>query len=52
MVVVLWEYEVKRGSEKRLERVYGPGGGWDSRFLCESEHAGTYLLRDTTPPRV
>jgi len=32
MFLVLWEFEVKPGCEKRFERVYGPGGDWDSLF--------------------
>lgn len=52
MFLVLWEFEVKPRSEKRFERVYGPGGDWDSLFRREAEHAGTYLFRDTTRPRV
>jgi hypothetical protein len=52
MFVVLWEFEVKQGSEERFERVYGPGGDWDSLFRRDAERAGTYWFRDTTRPRV
>jgi len=52
MFVVLWEFEVKPGYEQRFERVYGPGGDWDSLFRRDSNHAGTYLFRDTHRPRV
>ena len=52
MFLVLWEFEVKPGCEQRFERVYGPGGDWDSLFRRDSKHAGTYLFRDTTRPRV
>jgi len=34
MFLVLWEFEVKPGSEQRFERVYGPGGDWDSLFVA------------------
>jgi len=52
MFLVLWEFEVKPGSEQCFERVYGPGGDWDSLFRRDSNHAATYLFRDTTRPRV
>jgi hypothetical protein len=35
MFVVLWEFEVKRGSEERFERVYGPGGDWTPYFAAK-----------------
>jgi hypothetical protein len=50
MFVVLWEFEVKPGCEERFERVYGPGGDWDSLFHRDPSHAGTFLFRDTTRP--
>jgi heme-degrading monooxygenase HmoA len=52
MFVVLWEFEVKPGSEERFERVYGPGGDWDSLFHRDSHHAGTHLFRDIAKPRI
>jgi hypothetical protein len=52
MFLVLWEFEVKPGCEQRFERVYGPGGDWDSLFRRDANHAGTYLLRDVAKPRV
>ena len=52
MFVVLWEYEVKPGREQEFEKVYGPGGDWDSLFRSDANHAGTYLFRDTVRPRV
>ena len=48
MFLVLWEFEVKPGREKRFPQVYGPGGDWDSLFRTDSNHAGTRLLHDTT----
>jgi hypothetical protein len=52
MFLVLWEFEVKPGCEQRFERVYGPGGDWHSLFHRDSNHAATYLFRDTSRPRV
>ena len=52
MFLVLWEFEVKPGCEERFERVYGPGGDWDSLFRRDVNHAGTHLFRDVAKPRV
>jgi len=52
MFLVLWEFEVKPGCEQCFERVYGPRGDWDSLFHGDSNHAATYLFRDTTRLRV
>ena len=52
MFLVLWEFEVKPGCEERFERVYGPGGDWESLFRRDSNHAGTYLFRDVARPQV
>jgi heme-degrading monooxygenase HmoA len=52
MFLVLWEFEVKPGCEERFERVYGPGGDWDSLFRRDANHAGTHLFRDVAKPRV
>ena len=52
MFVVLWEFEVKPGNEDRFERVYGPGGDWDSLFRRDPHHAGTSLWRDMSRPGV
>jgi heme-degrading monooxygenase HmoA len=52
MFLVLWEYEVKPGYEERFERVYGPGGDWDSLFRSHANHAGTQLFRNISGPRL
>jgi hypothetical protein len=46
MFLVLWEYEVKSGSEKRFEEVYGPAGDWARLFRTDSQCLETRLLRD------
>ncbi len=46
MFVALWEYEVKRGSEERFEKVYGPAGEWVRLFRKDSDYRETRLLRD------
>jgi hypothetical protein len=52
MFLVLWEFEVKPGCEQRFERVYGPGGDWDSLFRRDPDHERTELFRDKSKPRV
>jgi heme-degrading monooxygenase HmoA len=46
MFLVLWEYEVKPGSEKRFEKAYGPAGDWAQLFRTDSHYQETRLLRD------
>ena len=52
MFLVLWEFEVKPECEERFERVYGPGGDWDSLFRRDANHERTELFRNTARPRV
>ena len=47
MFLVLWEFEVKPGSEGRFVQVYSPGGDWDSLFHNDPNHRGTRLFQDT-----
>jgi heme-degrading monooxygenase HmoA len=46
MFLILWEYEVKSGSEKQFEEVYGPAGDWARLFRTDSQYLETRLLRD------
>ncbi len=48
MFLVLWEFEVKPGSEIRFEKVYGPSGDWAQLFRADSNYQGTRLLRNTS----
>jgi heme-degrading monooxygenase HmoA len=52
MFVILWEFEVKPGSEGRFERVYGPKGQWVRLFLRDPHFQGTQLRRDPARPLV
>ena len=47
MFLVLWEYEVKSGSEKQFEDVYGPAGDWARLFRIHSHYRETRLLQDS-----
>ncbi len=46
MFLALWEYEVKSGSEKQFEDLYGPDGDWARLFRTNSLYHETRLLRD------
>lgn len=50
MFLVLWEFEVKPGTEIRFESVYGPGGGWARLFVQFPAYRETRLLRDIHRP--
>ncbi len=46
MFLVLWEFDVKPGSEKEFESIYGPEGEWARLFRRDSAYQRTLLLRD------
>lgn len=46
MFVVLWEFDVKPGSEARFENVYGLSGEWTRLFQRDPAWRRTLLLRD------
>ena len=46
MFLVLWEFDVKQGSEERYESVYGPDGDWAQMFRRHPAYIRTLLLRD------
>ena len=51
MFLVLWEFDVKRGSEERFESVYGPDGDWAQMFRRDPAYVRTLLLRDPNRER-
>jgi heme-degrading monooxygenase HmoA len=51
MLIVIWEFVVREGSETLFERVYGPGGEWTRLFACGEGCLGTDLCRDEKTPR-
>jgi hypothetical protein len=46
MFVILWEFEVKPGCEKRFESAYGSNGTWVRLFQRDPHFRGTQLLPD------
>jgi len=51
MFVILWEFEVKPGSEPAFESAYGAQGDWVRLFQRDPHYRMTYLLKDTSRPR-
>jgi hypothetical protein len=52
MFLVLWEFEVKPGCEKRFEKVYGPDGDWARLFRTDPHYHATRVLHDPFHPAV
>jgi len=50
MFVILWEFEVKLGSEERFQKAYGPDGAWVRLFQRDPHFRGTQLQRDPVRP--
>ncbi|MGB2632864.1 MAG: antibiotic biosynthesis monooxygenase [Candidatus Acidiferrum sp.] len=50
MFVILWEFEVKPGSEECFQRAYGPNGQWVQLFKRDPHFRGTQLQRDPVRP--
>jgi hypothetical protein len=50
MFVILWEFEVKPGSEDRFQVVYGAEGPWVRLFRRDLLYRKTLLLRDPARP--
>jgi heme-degrading monooxygenase HmoA len=50
MFVILWEFEVKPGSEERFQKAYGPSGPWVQLFQRDPRFRDTQLHRDLSRP--
>jgi hypothetical protein len=48
--VVLWEFSVRDGEERRFEQLYGPAGAWVRLFQRVPGHVRTELWRDPARP--
>lgn len=51
MFVVIWEYEVRGGSESDFVLLYGDHGAWVALFREYPDYIGTELLRDAARTR-
>lgn len=47
LYVIVWRYRVRRGAERRFERIYGPRGAWARLFRKSRAYLGTQLFRET-----
>ncbi len=47
MHVIVWAFEVRRGSAQEFEELYRSRGGWAGLFAMHPGYRGTELLRDT-----
>ena len=52
MFVILWEFEVKPGSESAFESANGTQGDWVRLFQSDPHYRMTYLLKDTSRPQI
>jgi hypothetical protein len=50
MFVILWEFEVKPGSEERFQVVYGANGPWVRLFRRDPRYQKTLLLLNPARP--
>ncbi len=52
MYLIIWEYEVKMGSEEAFENMYGPSGDWAQLFNSDTEYSKTILLKDSPEKQI
>ncbi len=48
MYMIIWQFDVRPGSEASFEAAYGSDGDWDRLFRTAEGYLGTSLLRDTS----
>lgn len=48
--LIVWEFEVRPGSEARFEQVYGTNGRWAQFFARGQGYLGTELVRRADVP--
>jgi len=44
--LIIWEFQVRAGLEKRFEQVYGADGEWAQLFVQDKSYMGTELIRN------
>jgi heme-degrading monooxygenase HmoA len=42
--LIMWEFQVREGMEKRFEKVYGSEGDWARLFAQDESYIGTELI--------
>ena len=46
MIAIVWQFDVKSGSESAFEEVYGAGGEWTAVNRHSRSYLGTSFMRD------
>jgi heme-degrading monooxygenase HmoA len=46
MIAIVWQFDVRPGSEKEFERFYGADGAWTAVNRNSRSYLGTSFLRD------
>lgn len=49
--LIIWEYRVRAGMEKRFEKAYGSDGDWAQLFIQDQSYMGTELIHNLKPAR-
>jgi heme-degrading monooxygenase HmoA len=48
--LVVWEFQVRSGHERRFEDIYGPAGAWAKLFARDPDYLRTELQHDLYQP--
>jgi heme-degrading monooxygenase HmoA len=49
--LIMWEFQVRAGMEKRFEKVYGSNGEWAQLFVQDESYFGTDLIHSLNGER-
>jgi heme-degrading monooxygenase HmoA len=49
--LIMWEFQVCPGMEKRFEKIYGSGGDWARLFIHDESYFGTDLVHSSDGER-
>jgi len=50
MIAIVWQFEIKAGSEEEFEEFYGVDGEWTAANRHSRSYLGTSFLRDQNRP--
>jgi quinol monooxygenase YgiN len=50
MIAIMWQFEVKKGSETEFEELYGVDGEWTAMNRHTRSYLGSSFLRDQSRP--
>jgi quinol monooxygenase YgiN len=50
MIAIVWQFDVRSGSEKEFERFYGADGEWTTVNRLSRSYLGSSFLRDQNQP--